>query len=435
MTRASSSTTTTTLAVIIAASLARSCYGGCDFCRTTGVTVPDAEFCKNLAAEVNSDFYQADDPYCESIKVYYEINCCPEQGPEAMTDMDMCTFCPGGITAGDNYELPMDETTGETFTCGEMAQAASMFPADDFLCEAAKITEMICCPTDDDFASGILETDPPTRPPAPPATRPPKVTPPPTPEPTVTVTAPPTPEPSDMTIVTDSLTTSSVTRSTNALDGYDFVGEGICKDAQENGYMQIQYVYTANRELCAEYCDRYRDIDEAEGKLRGFWWNDATNIGQPSDKHCYCQFEGGSDIEQLAKQFGGNEQIRLENFGSTATGTICSAEKRSYDAWCYRILEDTADSASCRSSAGEPTMKMTASPTISKAGSSSSKSGKASKSAKIAGKQGKSNLNTVQSNIQDMKYEVLNGAGAVGMYAVNFVSVAAAVLAVWSCSM
>ena len=69
----------------------------------------------------------------------------------------------------------------------------------------------------------------------------------------------------------------------------------------------------------------------------------------------------------------------------------------------------------------------------SKAGSSSSKSGKASKSAKIAGKQGKSNHNTVQSNIQDMEYEVLNGA--VGMYALNFVSAAAAVLAVWSCSM
>jgi hypothetical protein len=254
------------------------------------------------------------------------------------------------------------------------------------------------------------------------------------------------------------------------LDGYDFVGEGGCRDAQGNGYMQIMYVYTANRELCAEYCDRYRDIDEAEGKLRGFWWNDATNIGQPSDKHCYCQFEGGSDIEQLAKQFGVDEQIRLENFGSTATGTICSAAKASYDAWCYRISEDTVDSASsCRSSAGEPTMKMTASPTISvsvikpvtkaptaaaagggvfskagksktqtktsKAGSSSSKSGKATKSAKIAGKQGKSNHNTVQSNIQQMKYDVLNGAGAVGMYAVNFVSVAAAVLAAWSCSM
>jgi hypothetical protein len=414
--------------------------------------------CKDLAAEVNSDFYQADDPFCELI-IGLQNTCCPE----AMTDMNMCTFCPGGITAGDTYELPMDETTGETFTCGEMAQAASMFPADDFLCEAAKITEMVCCPTDDDFASGILDTDPPTRPPAPPATRPPKDTPPPTPEPTVAVTPPPTPEPIDMTIVTDSPTTSSVTSSTNALDGYDFVGEGICKDAQESGYMQIMYVYTANRELCAEYCDRYRDINEAEGKLRGFWWNDATNIGQPSDKHCYCMFEAGSNIEKIAKQFGGDEQIRFENFDSTATGTICSAEKRSYDAWCYRISEDTADSASCRSSAGEPTMKMTASPTISaslikpvtkaptaagggvfskagksktqtktsKAGSISSKSGKASKSAKIAGKQGKSNHNTVQSNIQDMKYEVLNGAGAVGMYA----SVAVAVLTVWSCSM
>jgi len=100
-----------------------------------------------------------------------------------------------------------------------------------------------------------------------------------------------------------------------------------------------------------------------QSKLLGFWWNDATNIGQPSDKHCYCQFEGGSDIEQLAKQFGGDEQIRLENFGSTATGTICSAAKASYDAWCYRISEDTA--SSCRISAGEPTMKKTASPTIS----------------------------------------------------------------------
>lgn len=179
----------------------------------------------------------------------------------------------------------------------------------------------------------------------------------------VAVTAPPTPEPTDMTIMADSPTTSSVTSSTNALDGYDFVGEGGCRDAQGNGYMQIMYVYTANRELCAEYCDRYRDIDEAEGKLRGFWWNDATNIGQPSDKHCYCQFEGGSDIEQLAKQFGVDEQIRLENFGSTATGTICSAAKASYDAWCYRISEDTA--SSCRISAGEPTMKKTASPTIS----------------------------------------------------------------------
>jgi hypothetical protein len=68
----------------------------------------------------------------------------------------------------------------------------------------------------------------------------------------------------------------------------------------------------------------------------------------------------------------------------------------------------------------------------SKAGSSSSKSGKASKSTKIAGKQGKSNHNTVQSNIQHMKYDVLNGAGAVGMYAVNFVSAAAAVSAIWS---
>src|SRR6056300_324367 len=122
--------------------------GGCGFCVATGVTSPDAIVpedvggpmsCQDFAALANSDLFaeSPDDPLCGFIMGQQSL-CCPE----AMTDVEMCTFCPGGITAGVDYELPMDETTGETITCGEMAQAASIFPADDFLCEAAKITEM-----------------------------------------------------------------------------------------------------------------------------------------------------------------------------------------------------------------------------------------------------------------------------------------------------
>jgi hypothetical protein len=136
--------------------------GGCNFCSTTGVTSPDTivpeDFagpgeplsCQDFAATANSDLFveSSDDPICEFILGVQSL-CCPE----AMDNIDMCTFCPNGITAGNDFQLPADTTattTGESMTCGEMALAASIFPADDFLCEAAKITEMICCPTDTD---------------------------------------------------------------------------------------------------------------------------------------------------------------------------------------------------------------------------------------------------------------------------------------------
>ena len=129
--------------------------GGCGFCNSTGVTSPDAIVpedvggpmsCEEFAALANSDVFaeSLDDPICGFIMGQQSL-CCPE----AAVNMDMCTFCPNGITAGNDFQLPADaSTTGESMTCGEMAQAASIFPADDFLCEAAKITEMICCPTE-----------------------------------------------------------------------------------------------------------------------------------------------------------------------------------------------------------------------------------------------------------------------------------------------
>ena len=138
---------------------AQQVIGGCGFCSATGgVTSPDAIVpedvggpmsCQEFAPLANSDVFAElpDDPICELIMGQQSL-CCPE----AMVNMDMCTFCPNGITAGNDFQLPADasSTTGESMTCGEMALAASIFPADDFLCEAAKITEMICCPTDSD---------------------------------------------------------------------------------------------------------------------------------------------------------------------------------------------------------------------------------------------------------------------------------------------
>ncbi len=479
MTRASS--TTTTLAVIIAASLARSCHGiGCNFCGDVGVTAPDAIVpedvggpmsCQDFAALANSDLFaeSPDDPLCGFIMGQQSL-CCPE----AMTDVEMCTFCPGGITAGDNYELPMDETTGETITCGEMAQAASIFPADDFLCEAAKITEMVCCPTDDDSASVIVDTDPPTRPPAPAATRPPKDTPPPTPEPTVAVTAPPTPEPTnvDPFYLVVAQTDRNLPSSSNVKVLYKSANVEYAKAymmtefpcGYDSNYPQRMIVEVIDNTVQAE-CDACTAFDpngnpfkqccnvgpiagQGQSLANGFnqfWWGreEIYTMVMAATQYVNSPYE----LEEWVNPTP-NEPVVPCNEVVTAVSPAPSPSVVVSDSSAVTdsptisvsLIKPVTKAPTAAAAGGGVFSKAGKSKTqtkTSKAGSSSSKSGKASKSAKIAGKQGKSNHNTVQSNIQQMKYEVSNGAAAEGMYAVNFVSVAvaAAMLSVWSCSM
>jgi hypothetical protein len=324
------------------------------------------------------------------------------EGSYGQNNVEMCSFCPHGITAGVDYVLQTGSTAGEELTCGGFVRVASMYSADDVMCTPVKIVENVCCPG-------------------------------------MTMTAPLTDENfTTSSVNTDLLSVSVRSNPGDVVDGYDFVAEGGCTDAAGEPYMQIMQVYTSGHDLCAQYCDNFRNIDAADGKLRGFWWNDATNIGQPSDKHCYCQFDAGSNIDKISKEYGASSnEIRLEGLGNQGTGTICSGIVSDYNAWCYRISEDSVDSASsCDPDATAVTVDSTPNPpaaadwgagdwdVLGKSGKESgsikpSTSGKSSKSSwnswsmntNVEGKASKSGTHNVAlSNLQKMKYQDLNGA-------------------------
>lgn len=72
------------------------------------------------------------DEFCESMKVTTEILCC---------NNNPCTICAGGITAEDEFAV------SEDMSCKDLVElTAQMFSADDEMCEASKMNEVICCP-------------------------------------------------------------------------------------------------------------------------------------------------------------------------------------------------------------------------------------------------------------------------------------------------
>jgi hypothetical protein len=62
-------------------------------------------------------------------------------------NVEMCSFCPDGITAGVDYVVQTNtSTTGEDLTCGGFVRVASMYTADDVMCTPVKVAENVCCP-------------------------------------------------------------------------------------------------------------------------------------------------------------------------------------------------------------------------------------------------------------------------------------------------
>ena len=122
-----------------------------------------------------------------------------------------------------------------------------------------------------------------------------------------------------------------------AVPGYTYFGYGWCSGANvEDGYHNVQQVYTQTLTECGAFCNKF-PVNE----LRGFTWVD----GGGGEKHCYCMFDSGTDVQSLAKEYGGSR----ENWGTmtpakhsdqgTASGPIQNVfdRKSGYDAYCYSL--------------------------------------------------------------------------------------------------
>ena len=120
--------------------------------------------------------------------------------------------------------------------------------------------------------------------------------------------------------------------------GYTYSGYGWCRGANvEDGYHNVHQVYTQTVTECGSFCNKFPVVN----KLRGFTWTDGGGI----EKHCYCMFDAGTDVQSLAKEYGGAR----EHWGTmtpakhsdqgTAVGPIQNVfdGKRGYDAYCYSL--------------------------------------------------------------------------------------------------
>lgn len=121
-------------------------------------------------------------------------------------------------------------------------------------------------------------------------------------------------------------------------------------DASGEAYPHVSQIYTFSAESCGDFCNKFQAslIDESVGKLRGFHWSDGGDI----EKHCYCVFDTGSDVESIAAEFGGGQEHwgHWVPAGSSSEGAgigpVTLVREADHDAFCYKLVDTNGDASS-----------------------------------------------------------------------------------------
>lgn len=116
---------------------------------------------------------------------------------------------------------------------------------------------------------------------------------------------------------------------TTTADWLEYVGSGICRDANHRYYDHLGLNNVDTLFACAEKAGIFRVvIDEAMEKLRGVVYSD--------DGYCSVIFDAGADLKKVVKDFGKSDYW-IPSAGSQGQGEVEGADDEP-TAKCFKII-------------------------------------------------------------------------------------------------